>query len=135
MRNLNVQAIYSLPAFAFGCATAAVLLVGMSLVTQLLLLDGASYGVLVPGVLLFVMFGIPLAALVFFPVFFVLRWAKFLNLASLACSIALVTLFLSWPRSVADITPALVGVVVAMLSASVAFYMLRGWARANARSN
>ena len=129
MRNLNVRAIHSVPAFAFGCFAAAF----FSLIASLL--NPSPHGSIVPGSLFFVILVLPLAAIVFFPLFFFLRWVKFLNVTSLVGGIALVALLCTWPHSAASLLLTLQFMSICSLAAAVAFFILRGWALADARSN
>ena len=72
------------------------------------------------------------AAFVFFPLFFFLRWLRILNILTLAGGIVMATLAFSLHGGNASAIPILLRTVMAAISGCVAFVALRGGARADA---
>ena len=126
MSHPNYRIVHAIPAFMVGGVVWCVLA---------LFLSKVDYGVLgfftAPGNSTFIV--ILTAAVVFFPLFVLLRWVKLLNMGMFAGGLALATLALAWlsePSSGATLLSLFV--IMSLVAGSVAFLVLRGGARADA---
>ena len=123
MNTLSYRAAHAIPAFMVGGLVWCVLAVVFSRL---------DYGVLgyfsAPGYPTWLI--LLTAAAAFFPLFFVLRWLKLLNMGTFAGGLALLTLALSSLGESSTTTRTALLVAMSAISGAVAFMVLRGGARA-----
>ena len=126
MSNLSYRAAHAIPAFMVGGLVWCVLAVFLSRL---------DYGVLgyfsVPGYPTWLI--LLTAAAAFFPLFFILRWVKLLNIGTFAGGLALLTLALVSLGESSSATLTVLLVAMSAVSGAVAFIVLRGGARADSR--
>ena len=124
MKNLEYRVVHAVPAFMVG---------GFVWCVLAMVLSQIDHGVLgyftVPGHQTSLILLTP--ALVFFPAFFILRWLRLLHVVTFAGSMALGAFVLSVIGEPTALSVTVLRVVMAGVSGSVAFLVLRGAARAD----